>query len=124
MQNQTVLASAARTASGTADVAFIGGATKGVLLNLNVSARSGTSPTLDIKLQYTDPLSGAFVDVPGASFSQKTATGADTLCVYPTITASANRAVAQFLPSTFHVVYTIAGTTPSFTFSLSATEIR
>lgn len=124
MNNKTVLASTARTTSGTADIAFEGGLTVGVMLFLDISARSGTAPTLDVKVQVKDPVSGNFVDIPSAAFAQKNAVGTDTLVIHPRATAASNRVAAHPITSPFRVVYTIGGTTPSFTFTVSATELR
>lgn len=118
MMNFAILTSAARTATGqTGDFTVPG---RGMTLFLDISAASGTTPTLDVKVQAKDPVSGEYVDWPSAAFAQKTATGTDTLTIYPGITASANRAVSSILPNIWRVVYTIGGTTPSFTFTLAA----
>lgn len=86
---------------------------------LNITAASGTTPTLDIKIQAKSQAQGIYIDIPGASFTQKTATGTDMLVVRADITAVANKAVAHPLPATFRVVWTVGGTTPSFTFSVN-----
>lgn len=92
---------------------------KGGVFILDITAASGTSPTLDVKLQYRDDVSGKYVDVPGASFAQKTGTGTSQLSVYPGLTASTNVAVTQVLSKTLRAVQTVGGTTPNFTYSLS-----
>ncbi len=92
---------------------------KGIVLFLNISAVANT-PTVDVKLQAYDEISGSFIDVPGASFPQKTGTGLSMLTVYPGITASANVAVSQPLPHVFQVVAVIGnagGDTATFTVS-------
>lgn len=85
---------------------------------LNISAASGTTPTLDVKLQTKDPLSGTWSDLVGAAFAQKTGTGAASLTVYPGIAESANTRVSNALSGPLRVVHTIGGTTPSFTYTL------
>jgi hypothetical protein len=92
---------------------------RGIRLWLDITAVSGTTPTLDVKLQGKDRISGVYVDIPSAAFAQKTANGSDDLLVYPGVAETANRSVSDVLPKTFRVVATIGGTTPSFTFSLS-----
>jgi hypothetical protein len=92
---------------------------RGVRLWLDITVVSGTTPTLDVKVQSKDHISGKYVDIPSAAFVQKTATGSDDLLVYPGVAETANRSVSDVLPKTFRVVATIGGTTPSFTFSLS-----
>lgn len=96
---------------------------KGIRLSLNVSAISGTSPTLDVKLQHKDPVSGTWIDITGAAFAQKTSTGTDDLVIYPGITSTANRRVSDALPKTWRAVCTIGGTGPSVTFSLGGCYI-
>ncbi len=119
----TVIASAARTATVNSEDQENRGA-RGVRLFLNVSAASGTTPTLDVKVQVKDPISDAFIDLPGAAFAQKTsASGLDELTIYPGVTVAANRAVSQPLSQRWRVVATIGGTTPSFTFSVAACYI-
>lgn len=93
---------------------------RGLLLFLSITAASGTTPTLDITVQVKDPTSEIYVAIPGAAFAQKTTTGTDTLMLYPGIGETANREVSVAIGTTWRVVATIAGTTPSFTFSLTA----
>lgn len=115
----TVLASAVRTATAnSADQ--VNRFARGVRLFLNITAASGTAPTLDIKVQTKDPVSGVYLDLPGAVFAQKTTTGSDDLTVYPGVAETANETVSDALSRTWRVVATIAGTTPSFTFSVGA----
>lgn len=85
---------------------------------LNVTAASGTTPTLDIKIQAKCNLTGIYYDIPGAAFTQKTTATTDFLVVSDGVTVSANKAVSHPLPTYFRAVATIGGTTPSFTFSL------
>lgn len=118
-----VFASEARTASANSDAVSTFTAPGGVFF-LNISAASGTSPTLDVKIQHKDPISGEFVDVPGASFAQKTATGTDSLTIYPGVAETANRSVSDILGDEVRAVATIGGTTPSFTFSLSFDKVE
>jgi hypothetical protein len=96
---------------------------RGVKLWLNITAVSGTTPTLDIKLQWKDSLSGLYFDIPGASFPQKSATGTDDLTVYPGVAEAANEAVSDVIPRNWRAVATIGGTSPSFTFSLGGSYI-
>lgn len=97
---------------------------RGVRLFLNISAASGTSPTLEVKLQMKDNLSGTYIDLPGSAFAQKITTGASSLTIYPGIAETANETVSDIFTRTWRVVATIGGTTPSFTFSLGATLMQ
>ncbi len=98
-----VLASAARTTSGNSnsvETQFF----RNLLGILNVTAVSGTSPTLDVKFQ--ESMDGTnWIDIPSAAFAQATATGL-------------KRLEFSTLAPYIRAVYTIAGTTPSFTFDL------
>jgi hypothetical protein len=109
--------SAARTATFNGeDFADLSGS-NGMFV-LNITAVSGTTPTLDIKLQLK-VAAGLYIDIPGAAFAQKTATGTDYLIVHPAITVVANKAVSQCLGDVIRAVSTIGGTTPSFTYTLT-----
>lgn len=110
--------SAARTATTNSDP-IEGAGGKGAWLVLDVTAASGTTPTLDVKLQRYDSVSSSWVDVPGAAFAQQTTTGTNELTVYPGVGETANVAVSDHLGSYYRAVATIGGTTPSFTFSLA-----
>ncbi len=72
---------------------------------LNVGSVSGTTPTLDVKMQESDD-DTTYTDIPGATFNQ--------------VTAGNQRQVIRFLRSKAfcRAVATIGGTTPSFTFSV------
>jgi hypothetical protein len=104
-----VFAAAARTASvnsSSIDRWSYGRATSQNWV-LSVGAASGTTPTLNIKVQDSEDNS-TWVDVAGAAFTQTTAAAFKQL------------PVRNFRRYTRAVV-TIAGTTPSFTFSLTCT---
>jgi hypothetical protein len=90
---------------------------------LNISAVSGTTPTLVVKIQVKDPVSGNYVDLLNAVFASQNATGEWELTVYPGITTAANQAVSYVVTSPFRAVATIGGTTPSFTFSLTCVPL-
>ena len=109
---------AAKTATFNIDVDNLHA--KGAIFFLEITAKAGTTPTLDIKLQYRDVTSGAFVDIPLAIFAQKVAEASDVLTIYPGIAVIANESVSGVIPKNYRVVCTIGGTTPSFTFSLTA----
>ena len=117
-----VFASSARTATEnssdqTNDCA------RGVRLFLDITAASGSSPTLDVKVQTKDPVSGNYVALTGAAFAQQTGTATLDLAVYPGIGETANRAVSDVLSSVWRVVATYGGSSPSFTFSVGAEYI-
>lgn len=107
----TLLASAARTTSGTS-AEFDSTGFKEVAIYLNVTAASGTTPTLDLKAQSLDPVSGVWMDIPSGALTQKTAAGTEL------------KVLSAGLGNRMRISYTIAGTTPSFTFSLGAASKR
>jgi len=95
---------------------------KGVQIVLNMGAVTGTTPTFVLKVQSSVDGGTNWVDVPGAVTASITATGIYGILIYPGIaitagvattgtTATANMA----MPRTWRVVWTIGGTTPSFT---------
>ncbi len=95
------LTPAARTSSGNGtgiDLADTGPELYAILEN---GTTSGTSPTLDVKIQESDDNS-TFSDISGATFTQLTAAGAERILVRNR-TKRYVRAVA-----------TIGGTSPSF----------
>lgn len=119
----TVFGSAARTVTAnSSDVDNY--SARGVRCLLDVTAASGTTPTLDVKLQSKDPISGKYVDLPGAAFTQKTAASTDDLTVYPGVAETANETVSDVISGVWRAVATIGGTTPSFTFTLGCSYIQ
>lgn len=123
-----ILPAAARTATITTEP-LTNFQYKGIRLFLNITAASGTNPTLDVKLQEllftNDTSSTVWIDITGAAFAQQTSTATLDLAIYPGITSTANRRVSDVLPKTWRVVATIGGTsTPTFTYSLGACYIQ
>ena len=99
-----IKASAAETSTGqTAGFETQGG---NVNILADVTAASGTSPTLDFTTEWSHNGTDWFSADPADAFTQITA---------------ATKQVKTFttLAPQFRVVFTIAGTTPSFTFSLT-----
>lgn len=76
---------------------------------LDCAAGTGTTPTLDLKVQDSDDGSTGWADVTGATFTQVAAVASQQKLV---VNKSAIKRYTR-------VVYTIAGTTPSFTFSVN-----
>jgi hypothetical protein len=112
-----VLAAAARrtsTLTGTGiDVLHYEGV---ALVVLNASAGTGTTPTLDVKLQHSDDNS-TFADVTGAAFTQVTDVGG-------TAGVQVLKVNVSNLKRYLRVVGTIAGTTPSFDFGVEYVGIK
>lgn len=94
--------SASRTANGNGTGKRAAAHTQ-ARLTLDVTARSGTTPTLDVAVQTSgDGTTWSTV----ASFAQKTNVGAE-------------RKVFSGLDEFVRVTWTLAGTTPNFTFKVS-----
>lgn len=116
--NQTIDASAARTAS-------VAGATatnfnsSGAVVTINVTAVSGTTPTLVGKLQFSPDNGTTWFDYDSKTVTATiSAIGTYILKVYPGLTTEvANSAVGLPVPRTLRMYYSIGGTTPSFTFA-------
>ena len=107
-QQATLHTSAAETATVTGadvDTEQLGSAN----FYLDVTAVTGTTPTLDVKIQEKDPVTGKYFDL--FSFTQKTAISSER--------KSYGSGAGELLGKVIRYVATIAGTTPSFTFSLS-----
>lgn len=129
-QSRTVLASAARTASvDSAD--FLNqfqeiarphlqrdfdGIARGLHLIIDVTAINLT-PSITVKIQGKDPLSGKYYDL--ITSAAITAVGTTVLKVYPGITAAANLAVSDVLPPTWRVSIAHANAN-SITYSVGA----
>ena len=114
----TIYSSAALGATAaTTPVASLGA--RGIIIYMEVTAVSGTSPTLDAKVQAYDALGDVWHDITGAVFAQKTGTGNDYLTIYPGIGETANEAVSDVIPALIRVYNTIGGSsTPTVTFTL------
>lgn len=95
--------SAARTATGQSAAVSVATATEGLAF-FNVTAASGTTPTLDVKVQLSHD--GTTWHDEGTAFTQATAA-----------TTPAVKKLTNF-GAYLRYVWTIAGTTPSFTFTI------
>lgn len=104
--SSTVLASAARTETGQS-TQFDVGEGDTIALLVDVTAVSGTSPSLTVNVEWTDDGSTWFVSDPADAFTAITA--ADKKAKVFTVKGTAAR-----------LNYTISGTTPSLTFSVRA----
>lgn len=102
---ETLVASAARTTTGDNSGALGWGAASTIRAQLDVTAASGTTPELDVIIE--DSLDGTNWNTIG-TFAQKVTTGREVI----NITIPFSERV--------RVSWIIAGTTPSFTFSVNA----
>lgn len=100
-----LLPSAARTASGSSTPVTDQGDENTLRVQLNVTAASGTTPTLNVVIE--DSLDGSNWNTIG-TFAQRTGPGREVV----NITAPFTNRV--------RVSWTVGGTTPSFTFDVLA----
>jgi hypothetical protein len=104
-----IIESAARTVSGSSD-AIARGSGESLRAQLHITSASGTSPALTVVLE--DSLdSGATWNTIG-SFAQKTAAGREIINI------------SVPFAENLRVSWTIAGTNPSFTFSVDLSAQR
>lgn len=94
------------TPPGTGNVDNGSATTDGGVAVLQVSAASGTLPTLDVKLQHSDD---GLVWVDLVTFTQQTAVNGEY------VTVAAGTTVNRYL----RALWTVGGTTPSFNFNLA-----
>lgn len=119
LKNVTLFDSKARTADENS-ASMNNYAYRGVQVMVNISEISGTSATGTFTIQGYDELSDSWFTV--LASAAKSATGFFTLTAYPGIAASANVAGSTVLPKKWRLNFDIsATTTPSVTFSASAT---
>jgi len=97
--------SAARTATGNSADIDVSAWTSAVFY-LDVTAASGTTPTLDVTIRGYDPIGADYYTI--ATFIQKVTTGTERIVL------------AILADRTIDALWTIAGTTPSFTFTITA----
>jgi len=104
----TAVPSAARAASGTGQNVLGADTGDTLSLQLNVTAASGTTPTLAVNVEWS--MDG------GVTFAQ-----AETPDAFTQVTGTGNK-VKTFTAKApaFRLVWTIGGTTPSFTFAVLA----
>ena len=90
---------------------------RGAIVYVDLSASAGTTPLLDLKLQYQDPSGADFTDIPSCSIVQIAGTGNKVLSVYPGIAETANISVSDILPNLVRIVITTDRTTGNETYT-------
>lgn len=97
---------------------------RGLKCVVNLTAVSGTTPTLTVTIQGKDSLTTTsppyFTELTSASL---TAAGVTVLTIYPGVTVTANVAASDVVPSVYRVITTEGGTTPSFTGTVNCYSI-
>lgn len=104
-KTQSTLVNVTAEGTGTLTVDLLAHDAKDFTAYIDVTAGSGTTPTLDVKFQEQDPASGNWIDIPSAAFTQATGVTSER------ITFSSN--VRELRCSR-----TVGGTTPSFDYTV------
>ena len=105
-RNFVVVASAARTTTGTSS-ALDAPEGADLVLSASVTAASGTTPTLDLSVEWSSD----------GGTTWYTADPADTITQFTAAAARVKRFTAK--GTEYRVRWTIGGTTPSFTFAVT-----
>ena len=105
---------AARTATGEATGLDLRQYDGDVVLLLDSAAGGGTTPTLDVTVEHSDSLSADYTAISGAAFEQVVDAASRQKLVIDA--DSAKRYV--------RVKYTLAGTNPTFTFSVAGVGVK
>jgi len=112
------VASAARIVSGNSED-FTNPNAKGGIFVLDLTAFSGTGPTVQLIVEGKDPVSGGYYPILTSAVIAG-AVAKTVFRVYPLLVAVANLTVQDMLPRTWRLRWVIAGTTPSLTFSVGS----
>ena len=117
----TVFPSAVRPAATYTSASVAVGRHEGVRLFLRVTAVSQTTtPTLNVKVQSVDPVSGTWFDLTGAAFAEVTGAATPMMSIYPGMAGATNTKIDIPPGREFRVLAVVAGTDATFTFSLGA----
>lgn len=123
---QMTIMSGTKTTGTTNGTAFgMPAGTIGALFIINLTA-SVAPTTLDVKIQFQDPVSLGWADLKDsaqastAAFAQLGAVGTGTsyFNVAPALTTTANKAFNQLMPPVIRAVATVVGTSYTFTVSV------
>lgn len=96
---------------------------RGIRLFIDITAISGTGPSLTVKVQVKNPLSNGWVDLQDATTAALNAVGLTTMSVYPGMNQSANVRISTAMSSDFRVRCTIGGVGTSVTFSVHGVKL-
>lgn len=94
---------------------------RGVHVVVDVTAITGTSPTLTVTIQGKDPNSGKYYNL--LVSNALTAVGTTVLRVYPGLVVTAGTHQNDVLPLHWRVITAIGGTTPAVTARISASLV-
>lgn len=94
----------------------------GINVVINITAITGTTPTLTVTLQGKDTASGVYYTI--LASAALAATGTTVLTVFPGAATTANASASAQLPRTWRVISAIGGTTPAVTATVGASVIE
>lgn len=109
-------------AAGVNGIDQTNGGFRGVKLVIDVTAITGTTPSLIVTLQGKDAASGKYYNM--FVSASLTAVGTTVLTLYPGLTAAANVTANDVLPKVWRVITTVAGTTPAVTATIGASLVN
>lgn len=93
-----------------------------ITIVVNITAITGTTPTLTVTLQGKDAASGVYYTI--LASAALNATGTTVLNVFPGAPVTANLSANAILPKTWRVISAITGTTPAVTATVGASVIE
>jgi hypothetical protein len=110
--------STARTTSGTG-ATFTNHSGRAVSFWVNVTAVTGTTPTLTVRVQWSPDNGATWLDMDTTNLQTASITGTSnaTLRIGVGLTTAANAALNTAAPRLMRLAWTVGGTTPSFTFA-------
>lgn len=121
VSNVSAIAALAAASAGANGADQLNLNARGLKLVIDITAITGTTPTLTVTIQGKDPVSGKYFTI--LASAALSATGTTVLTVYPGLTASANVTANDVLPRDWRVITAIAGTTPAVTATIGASLI-
>jgi hypothetical protein len=108
-------------AANVNSVDLLNGMGKAIKIGVNITAISGTGPSLTLAIQGKDLSSGQYYTILTSAALNAVAFTLLTIC--PGMVAVANLTVNDFLPRTWRVACTIAGTTPLVSATIGASLV-
>lgn len=114
----TLAAAGAGTVLSSDQVHRVG---SGIKLVVDITAITGTAPTLTVTLLGKDTASGKYYTI--LASAALSAVGTTVLTVFPGAAVAANVSANDILPRTWQVQAVVAGTTPAVTATIGASLI-
>src|SRR6184192_2214854 len=116
--SDSTLATLSAAGAGTVNTVDHPGNASALNIGINITALTGTSPTLQVTVQGKDAASGVYYTI--LQSAVLAATGFTLLQIGAGLVAAANSVANAVLPSVFRISYTVGGTTPACTATIGA----